>query len=185
MVLTGYNRLRCLNMFLDIGVQAHLMNNIGRNERVIIAECLMGKTGQHSPVLSADLNKQIKSIDLNARPRFVTQVIKLLNRIDQSSGLQNKLMHVETLFRYMNMQTRYYDYRFSSIIIGKCVELLNTIDEERRMLNEHRVVKHNTRSQVKRRQLDTELIHQMGKSKAELNICLDRVIKYRETLPQA
>ncbi len=185
MVLTGYNRLRCLNMFLDTGVQAHLMNNIGRNERVIIAECLMGKTGQHSPVLSVDLNEKIKSIDLKSTPRFVSQVKRFLDRVDKTHGIKNQLMHVETLFRYMNMQTHYGDIRFSNIIIAKCVELLNAIDDERRMLNEHRVIHHNTRTQVKRRQMDAELIHQMVKSKAEINICFSRVIEYRESLLQA
>ena len=182
MVLTGYNRLRCLNMFLDTGVQAHLMNNIGRNERVIIAECLMGKTGQHSPVLSADLNKQIKSVDINEVSRFAKQMKRMMNAFVKEKNIVHQMKCVEQLFRYLNMQKTFYGMHLTNVIIGKCVEFLNIIDGEKQAIATNHVFTRNTRFQYKRKQLDDVVIYHMNRAKVELDIGLTRLLNYRESL---
>ena len=142
----------------------------------------MGKTGQHSPVLSADLNKQIKSVDINEVSRFAKQMKRMMNAFVKEKNIVHQMKCVEQLFRYLNMQKTFYGMHLTNVIIGKCVEFLNIIDGEKQAIATNHVFTRNTRFQYKRKQLDDVVIYHMNRAKVELDIGLTRLLNYRESL---
>ena len=89
---------------------------------------------------------------------------------------------IEQLFRYLNMRNTYYGMNLTNVIIGKCVEFLNTIDSEKQAIANYHVFTRNTRFQYKRKQLDDVVIYHMNRAKVELDIGLTRMLNYRESL---
>ena len=133
-------------------------------------------------MLSADLNEQIKSIDINEVSRFAKQMKKMMNDFTKEKNIIHQMKCIEQLFRYLNMRNTYYGMNLTNVIIGKCVEFLNTIDSEKQAIANYHVFTRNTRFQYKRKQLDDVVIYHMNRAKVELDIGLTRMLNYSESL---
>ena len=85
MVLSGYARLRYCNNFIPTDIQAHLSKNIGKNNRVVVADYLIGDNAKHNPALPKHLNQKINQLNIKEKARFVQQcknmLIKMVGQI--------------------------------------------------------------------------------------------------------
>ena len=130
--VNGYGRIRQLNRFLPTDVQVALFKNIGRNERVRVADFILGDdyTKTETPYLPNGLAKEIREHDHMSTKKWCTKVHELLN---DHSYIENKdrdyrAVHtgVEYLFRFItNYPIQTENERFVSTVLNKCYDILD------------------------------------------------------------
>lgn len=131
--VTGYDRLRQLHRFIDTSTQCFLKKNIGRNERAIISQFLLGdaSTGKStvcSPFLPVGLGEEIRGQNYMNIAYFRDVCNDLIKTVPTDK--QDKLYHIEYVFRFLNLypinrfpeySERYESYeRLVSVILGRC-----------------------------------------------------------------
>lgn len=180
MPLNGYTCLRTTNALIPVDIQHHLMMNIGKNERVIIADFLM-------PVVCKSIKSKIELYEYNNRTRFISQIKKMCSEYhkmdNENYALCERLPIAIQLFRYINTFESHpiYGLKFAEMIICKCVTILNDIDN---IYREDKKIIHVNRSQLQTDQLRDfeEFTRMREKLSKEANRCLSHMIQYREHL---
>ena len=142
MSASGYSRLRFANLAIPADIQSHLMKNIGRNERVIITDFIMGPKGEHGPILPAGTKAKITRFNYQSKKRFVKQVSKMLDRFqeERSNGINTRLVGATQIFRYLNNFGNWslVGERLIRVIIQRSQIILRDMDNiYQRMLEEH------------------------------------------------
>ena len=128
MTLNGYNRLRCFNDHIPMDIQIHFIKNIGRNERVVISDFLIGKRGENMPSLPYDINTKIKNTDIHSIKRFSEKMKKILIEIENEHDVNKRIAIVIYLFRYLNIHNDFRSYNLSNIIINKSYDIMDEIE---------------------------------------------------------
>ena len=142
--VNGYGRIRQLNRFLPTDVQVALFKNIGRNERVHVADFILGDdyTKTETPYLPNGLAKEIRDYDHMSKKKWCTKVRNLLDNHYYLEDLVDKdyrTIHtgVEYLFRFITnypvQSETVHDEHFVNTVLNKCSDIL---EELRRMENE-------------------------------------------------
>ena len=193
--MTGYQRMALVNrVFFTTDIQHLLMNNIGKNERVIINEYLTGtcKTAIQSPRLPSGLQEQIHESHKNNPGSDLGVWMKKLSRLlsvgqvfsimDMSSW--ENWYHMLYVIRFMNTYFIFdespnrADYKpFSKTVVKKCQEQLLACERREKSKDEFHV--YNTRSNSKKFQQYQKFESVVTQLKQELKTLL---VKYSEFL---
>ena len=137
--VNGYGRIRQLNRFLPTDVQVALFKNIGRNERVQVADFILRTTTRGRNTIPSERPRQGNSwIRSHVHQEMVCKVRETLN---DHSYIENKdrdyrEVHtgVEYLFRFItNYPIQTENKRFVSTVLNKCYDIL---EDFRRMDDE-------------------------------------------------
>jgi len=175
MVLSGYARLRYCNNFIPPDIQAHLSKNIGKNNRVLVADYLIGDNAKHSPVLPKHLNQKINQIHIQEKQRFVQQCAKLCIQLEKEKNYTVRTIMVLQFFRYLNTRDDWFDYLvFANTLISKCNALIYEIQNM-----ETKYKKGIPFAQTEQdAQQFTEI--KLKKARSEIVQCLGKLLQYRE-----
>ena len=174
MVLSGYARLRYCNNFIPPDIQAHLRKNIGKNNRVVVADYLVGDNAKHNPVLPKHLNQKINQLDIHEKERFVQQCKNMLTKSEKETNYTARIIMVIQFFRYLNMREDYISLRFANGAISKCNELLYDIQNMERKYKEG-IPFEGTEQQA---QEFNEV--KLKKARFEILQCMEKLLEYRE-----
>jgi hypothetical protein len=135
--VNGYGRIRQLNRFLPTDVQVALFKNIGRNERVHVADFILGDdyTKTETPYLPNGLAKEIREHDHMSIEKWCAKVHNLLNDTNyiEDKDKDYRAVHTgaEYLFRFItNYPIQTENERFVGTVLKKCYDIL---DDFRRM----------------------------------------------------
>ena len=174
MVLSGYARLRYCNNFIPTDIQAHLSKNIGKNNRVVVADYLIGDNAKHNPVLPKHLNQKINQLDIHEKERFVQQCKNMLTKSEKETNYTSRIIMVIQFFRYLNMREDYISLRFANGAISKCNELLYDIQNMERKYKEG-IPFTGTEQQAK----EFNQI-KLKKARSEILQCMEKLLQYRQ-----
>ena len=180
MVLSGYARLRYCNHFIPTDIQAHLSKNIGKNNRVVVADYLIGDNAKHNPALPKHLNQKINQLNIKETARFVQQCKNMLIKMEKEKNYTVRIIMVIQFFRYLNMREDYISLHFANCTIDKCNALLYDIQNMERKYKEKVTPPYNTRSQSKLKSEKEFNQIKLKKARFEILQCMEKLLHYRQ-----
>ena len=174
MVLSGYARLRYCNNFIPPDIQVHLSKNIGKNNRVVLADYLIGDNAKHNPALPKHLNQKINQLDIHQKERFVQQCKNMLTKSEKETNYTARIIMVIQFFRYLNMREDYISLHFANCTIDKCNALLYDIQ------NMERKYKEGIPSAGTEQKAQEFNEVKLKKARFEILQCMEKLLEYRE-----
>ena len=104
--VTGYDRIRQLHRFIDTPTQCYLKRNIGRNERAIISQFLLGDTSTgkstvSSPFLPVGLGEEIRNMK-TMNFTFLKRIF-MENVTELPTDPLDRVYEIAYLYRFVNM----------------------------------------------------------------------------------
>ena len=134
--VNGYTRIRQLNRFLPTDIQVALFQNVGRNERVHVADFLLGDdyTKTESPYLPNGTACQIRELGGDMPHKKWCDKVRMLLANHQSlenrdDKFKDSYKSVEYTMRFMaNYPIQVSNEHFVKIVLSKCEDLMNEIE---------------------------------------------------------
>ena len=131
--VNGYTRIRQLNRFLPTDVQVALFKSVGRNERVHVANFLLGDdyTKTESPYLPNGTARQIREMggDMTHK-KWCDKIRRLLadhgSLDNKDAKFKDSYTNVAYMMRFMSSYPiQVVNERFVNIVLNKCEDLMN------------------------------------------------------------